>query len=449
MKLKICFKGTPMPYKIPIHRLCHHLLLLIMAIDTVSAQTSKQPGSIITNGQPVPNVTITNLLNYPTKTAKISGFNGKLLILDFMNTYCGSCIEALPELQSLQQRFGDKIQIMVVIDEKATRVNAFLKNNAIAQSISLPVVYEDVSLKKLFPHKYVPHEVWIYHGVVMAITGAQYVTAENINTILEDKPVQWPVKTDLAGYDYHEPILVTNPVTISKGNTPVNLYYTALTGHLIGVATRKTMTADSIKQVQRISFTNYSVLDLYLTTLNDRENFPLSHVQLNTRRPENLKYINRKEYRDVWDSKNTFCYEGVFPLNAGKETINHKIGSDLDVYLHLKSAIINHETQCYQLVRDSAGNESTSAYAVPAHPLEFISVQNLLKRLNHDFIGIPFFSDLDPAAAIHVKISEDQLSNIESLEKILKAYHLRLEPVRKVVRMFTLSDDNPNTPTQP
>src|SRR5689334_64140 len=38
-----------------------------------------------------------------------SAFKDQLLILDFWNTRCGSCINALPKMEALQKQFGNRI----------------------------------------------------------------------------------------------------------------------------------------------------------------------------------------------------------------------------------------------------------------------------------------------------------------------------------------------------
>src|SRR5829696_2286085 len=77
-------------------------------------------------GQPVPDVSLDKLVNYPASTIKLSDFRGKLLILDFWATWCSPCIAAFPKLDSLQRKFGDKLQILSVTKESKSIVKQFL-----------------------------------------------------------------------------------------------------------------------------------------------------------------------------------------------------------------------------------------------------------------------------------------------------------------------------------
>ncbi|MGJ1325401.1 TlpA family protein disulfide reductase, partial [Sphingobacterium faecium] len=38
----------------------------------------------------------------------------KVVILDFFDTYCGTCIQSMPKLQKLQDKLKDKVQIITV-----------------------------------------------------------------------------------------------------------------------------------------------------------------------------------------------------------------------------------------------------------------------------------------------------------------------------------------------
>src|SRR6185312_10987349 len=84
--------------------------VFFLSINTLHAQQpALKPLSI---GDTVPDITLTNVYNYPSSTIKLSDLKGKLVILDFWSTWCGSCIEAMPESEKLQNGFGNKIQII-------------------------------------------------------------------------------------------------------------------------------------------------------------------------------------------------------------------------------------------------------------------------------------------------------------------------------------------------
>src|SRR5262249_545249 len=59
------------------------------------------------------------------KVGKISTPKGQVVLLDFFATWCGPCIEAMPHLEELHQRFGQKgLTVIGVSTESASIVAA-------------------------------------------------------------------------------------------------------------------------------------------------------------------------------------------------------------------------------------------------------------------------------------------------------------------------------------
>ncbi len=165
------------------------------------------PVKALTIGDTVPDITISNIINYKTTSAKLSDFKGKLVILDFWAVWCSGCIQGMPKLDSLQKEFKNKLQVILINDEgerstlenekktKAFFTNWEIKSN---RSFALPSSLKRIdSLEKLFPHIFIPHYVWIGpKGKVIAITNSQEINRENIKDVLNGLPGKMPLKTD-------------------------------------------------------------------------------------------------------------------------------------------------------------------------------------------------------------------------------------------------------------
>lgn len=67
-------------------RLRYTILAFICSCSSVLAQ---RPLSI---GDTVPDLLFDNLLNHSAPTVRLSGFRGKLVILDFWATWCTACL---------------------------------------------------------------------------------------------------------------------------------------------------------------------------------------------------------------------------------------------------------------------------------------------------------------------------------------------------------------------
>lgn len=173
-------------------------LVSVLAVLCLYAAAQEKPLAI---GDAVPDITFTNLVNYPTQTARLSDFKGKLVILDFWATWCGSCIAAFPKLQKLQEGFKNDLQVLMVATHQsgddAEKINSILtrlkKNN---KAVKLPVTINDIA-PKLFPHTGLPHYVWIgKEGRVLAVTRTEEVTLQNISAAISGKPLNVAQKKD-------------------------------------------------------------------------------------------------------------------------------------------------------------------------------------------------------------------------------------------------------------
>lgn len=274
----------------------------------------------LTVGDRVPDILISKIIRNNKTSAKISDFKDQLLILDFFDTFCGSCIEALPKLDSLQERFGSKIKILPVSYQSKSVMETFFNKNqfVIKRNVKLPCVVEDKILGSYFKYKLISHEVWIYKGIVRAITGTDYVIARNIQAILDGKNVNWPVKNDMV--DFNEKELIFVQQKMDQYNTKDSfLKYSGIVGQRDGIDPRKGIntTYDSVAHIYRTSFFNFDIVTAlkaltYLSGIAPKNvTFTPSRLVLNVE--DKSKYVYDKSYgiRSDWDREHQICYELV------------------------------------------------------------------------------------------------------------------------------------------
>ncbi len=194
----------------------------------------------LTIGDTVPNITINNIINYETTSAKLSGFEGKLVILDFWSSWCGSCIALFPHLDSLQKEFGKNLQIILVNtkskmtndDEPKIKKTLERVRTRTGITLSMPVVYNSEKLDDYFPCITIPQEVWINNDAqVIGITSAEEVNAENIKSILSGRDVQMKLKKDRFGFDFQSPLFIDG----NGGDGSETIYRSIVTKYLDGI----------------------------------------------------------------------------------------------------------------------------------------------------------------------------------------------------------------------
>src|SRR5690606_8448331 len=104
-------------------------------------------------------------------------------------------IATFPKLESLQKEFDTEIQILLVNShdpkydsEMKIKSTLELNRNRTGFYPSLPIPIHDIILNSYFPHRSVPHQVWISsEGRVVAITRSKDVTKKNIQAFLKGK----------------------------------------------------------------------------------------------------------------------------------------------------------------------------------------------------------------------------------------------------------------------
>ncbi len=319
------------------------------------------PAGPLKPGDPVPDLLLKDVLNYPGETARLSDFDGKLLILDFWATWCHPCVEAIPRLEQLQQEFDGQLQILMVTSQDKSAIAKFFA----ARKVSLPSVTADTTLSGLFPHNHVPHEVWIRDGKVVAITGEAEVTAENIRAQLSGNPAQLAEKKSNFDYDPARPLLVNG-----NGGQATDLqYHSVITGYLDGIGGGGVYT-DSLNRY-KLRALNGTVVQLYRTAMRYLGDGSLAQANRcieDFDRQEVLPPPGVAAYspaaRDQY-----YCYELIIPSDQ-KAQAGQLMLDDLNRFFgaryQLRAAVEKRTVQCWVLKHSGEPERLLSKSSSPA-----------------------------------------------------------------------------------
>lgn len=315
-------------------------------------------------------------------SVKLRDFRGKLLILDFWSIGCPSCIKAFPKVEALQNEFGDSITVLVVNRESKERI---LKGDRAYKPFRMSVLpaLNEVSsqhLTELFPHKTVPHHVWIdAEGKVAAVTNGYNSNAKFIRDFLKGKPLHVNRKTD---FDQRETFFEQSRSLLSvvTGSDALDdrafySYFSRYTDILGGTSVIVKENMDSTSNTIRNMYLNKSVLQLYRYAFSGRDEFypqNFGHhyfvdnmIELRVQNPD--EFFNPKPYEnpegaDEWYRKWCFSYEHVYPAADSasrfpfmQQDLNRYFGSLFGINGHIEKQ----RMKCLVLVRTSAKDKLT------------------------------------------------------------------------------------------
>lgn len=408
-----------------------HLLLTLsitLLTATLPSCDSTPPVRPLSIGDQMPLLRVNIAINSTSKEAVFVSSKGKLLILEFISTWCGTCRESVPHLQKLQQSFPNDLQIILVTHQEDSLVRAVAKKH----QWSLPIITEDSTLSRFFPYQTVPHQVWIKNRKVQAITNWQYANEENIRKLLAGEQVKTNLKKE-AFIDLTQPL-------ITAGRQP---YYQSIISPRIsyGSGIRKIgnqflMYNADISELYRFAYDMpafprgaYILLDVG-DSIRQLITGPGTHI---------TGYFQDDSTFLAWREQFTFCYKLTYPENAPFPEIQlyNAMQQDLNrffaSYLGIKGAVEKRAIKCLALIAtdDLARFATTGGKPYLAKNSEDYQVINkpislLISQISyrHHLLGMPVINATGYSGNVDLEI-KGGLGNLEKVNQGLEKYGLR------------------------
>lgn len=394
-------------------------IALVMAFETIApvshtiAQQSVQivlkplaVGDTVHPGIPL------KMMNYQKEEMKIGDFHGKVLLLDFWEKYCQACINGLPKLQRLQDQFAGKLQIVAVTSGTEPEVRGLLNRVEFLKDIKLPFAVEDSLLDDVFPHRIIPHIVWLdYHGVVKAITGGNEVTATNVQAMIDRKEMHLPLKKEpiaqavpaTAGNVTADSLLLIRSVlqkaSILSGrghigfdkenglpnkvhirDSPLGMFYDIFSWVKIGTLGNINIKRVIVEVNDSLTYKRYANANLRPLPFYPWK-FPYLH------------YNSRLEY----DKENLLEYVLTLPQGVPDTLLLQYVLADLNKYFPIKGRIERMKRPCWVITAtDSAATLLASRGGKPRNIYNSDSVGVVNKPIENFFYWLKRFRDAEP-----------------------------------------------------
>lgn len=308
--------------------------------QSADAETTKPVVKELQVGDTLPDYEFVHpLVNYPAGTARISDFRGKLLILEFWSRGCVSCIAGFPKLQQLQEKFGDRVQILLInpwSDGKEVMDLLERREQLTGFNMKLPIAFGDKQLSDRFPRLGVPHVVWAdEEGVIQSITDGTQLTAENVQAMVDGKQAGMrQASTRLVERDWDKPIFVAG----NGGDGEQIVWHSVLSkapGGLAGAAMIRN---------NKVIMQQTTIEILYQCAYGNPSN-PLYYNRL-TRLPKSRIVF---EGIDDLDMEELYVYELTAPEESSREELLGVMQQDLARYLGLTARWEKRDVPCLVL----------------------------------------------------------------------------------------------------
>lgn len=434
-------------------KLTTFLCFFVLLIGTTFAQEKDKYGrpplvpgiAELKIGDQVPDILIDKIINNDKRSIRTSDYKDKLLVLDFWDTTCKTCIESMPKLDSLQKVFGDQMKLLSVTYQQEEMISKFFKNSRYLNERTAPVhqasVVEDRILRSYFRYQTNPHVVWINKGKVVAITGGEYITSENIQTLLAGKHVNWALKND--NFDPKNTSLMQLTGLSEEVSKSPYYSYSVLTGMStdinIGGIGGINYKYDKVSNQSRIAVFNQDIFTTYQMLLYNTKPDEIEYavhpgrIVIEVKEPSRIIYKPEYGNQSEWYAKNSICYEIVKRDIVDQVQMSKLAVKDLNNRLNLDARYEMRNVKCLVFVKTEKPITDTLALDKGGKPM----LSLVFLRLDYEKKFPPAIDETGFAGGLRMEPDD---GTIAGLRKEMQRHGLDLIEAEREIEVLVISD---------
>lgn len=386
-----------------------------------------------------PDVSFSSVINIKESPMKFSDFKGKAMIIDFWDTHCHSCVESFPMIDSLQKKFKNDLQIILVTKQERKTIEDFFSRFKKIKVPDVPIVTDDTTLSSLFPSEGYPYIVWIDRDrIVKYFTNAYSMTSDHFDKFL--KGIKLDVR-EVAKKTVYAPIWNLRDSVFLRNVK----YFSSLTSCINGIDMH-------LPDNQMLNEGNYVQLSSNCSTpftlikkaFGESNKYPVNTrygVEIFIDSSFLIRPSDPNQW-DEWDKVHLFNYQLILPVSK-KELLYKTVQEDLQRYFDISVVREKEMVKGYELINldnkpipVSKNKKPFDAYnngnVESVDTLRFINqpLERLIFLLNswiHN--SYPFTSTVKEQKRIDFTIHKTSIEpfNIKALNQDLKKLNLELK----------------------
>jgi len=269
----------------------------------------------------------------------IKNIKNKVVILEFWETWCGPCIQGMPHLKDLKDKFPNDLQVICISSDDVKLAKTFISQHMYPFDYVFDVKKQ---LSAVFPHSGIPHTILIDKtGKIRAETLPGYISESDIDKLISGNSIDLPSMknfnpNDLKKVD-NKPSLVTFELQNTElGDRSYSSTSTIENKKRIIFGYTPNAYKDTVENIQRITISGKNILELYQLAYKGSSDFKFIF-------PKELDYIKSQtpnnKYRLNYAVSSLFGdYHSVMirQLNAAFGLETEKVQIDTTVLVLMK-----------------------------------------------------------------------------------------------------------------
>jgi uncharacterized protein (TIGR03435 family) len=163
------------------------IFLVLFLPFIVSSAFAQKPKA----GELAPEITLENVISPPSATIPtLASFRGRIVVLEFWGVWCGHCVENIPHLNELADKFGPRgVEFLYISDDREKVVRNFLEKTKIKATVAVDTSSSTLKTYGVigFPSTYIIGR----DGKILAETHPALLDEDTMEDALAGRPLRF------------------------------------------------------------------------------------------------------------------------------------------------------------------------------------------------------------------------------------------------------------------